>query len=169
MENSIPNELEFEPGRLTYKDVRYMFIRPEVIAAWQKALETEVGPEKCAEIMMAAGGVGGAKSSQRYKEVFNYTEQEIVEFMCRMGGEIGWGIFRLEHLDVDRSQMIVEVGDSPFAAAYGPSETGVCHLIRGVMTGMGAGIFRAQTEFSSEETACVAKGDSSCRFEVKAR
>ncbi|MFQ5611905.1 MAG: hydantoinase B/oxoprolinase family protein [Anaerolineae bacterium] len=166
LENAILNELTFETGHLNYKGVRYMFIRPEVIATWQKGLEAEVGPEKCAEIMMAAGGVGGAKSSQRYKEVFNYTEQEIVEFMCKMGGEIGWGIFRLAHLDLDAGQMIVEVRDSPFAAAYGPSETSVCHLIRGVMGGMGAGIFGPQAEVSSQETACAAKGDPACRFEV---
>ena len=93
MDNSILQQLVFEPGRLTFKEVRYMFIRPEVIAALHKALEAELGPEKCADIMMAAGNVGGAKSSQRYKEVYGYNEREIVEFMCKMGGEIGWESF----------------------------------------------------------------------------
>ena len=46
MENSILEQLEFETGRLLFKDVRYMFIRPEVIATWQKALEVEVGSKK---------------------------------------------------------------------------------------------------------------------------
>ena len=165
MENSILERLEFETGRLMFKEVRYMFIRPEVIATLHKQLEAELGPEKCADIMMAAGNVCGAKSSQRYKEVFGYSEQEIVEFMCRMGGEIGWGIFSLAHLDVDRGEMVIEVKDSPFAAGYGASETGVCHLIRGVMGGMGAGIFGG--EVASLETACTAKGDACCRFEVK--
>ena len=165
MENSIIERLEFKTGYLLFKDVRYMFIRPEVIDTIHKRMEAELGPEKCAEIMMAAGDVGGAKSSQRYKEVFGYSEQEIVEFMCKMGGEIGWGIFSLGKLDLDRGEMIIEVRDSPFAAAYGPSEAGVCHLIRGVMGGMGAGIF--ETGVSSEETACMAKGDDCCRFEVR--
>lgn len=165
MQNSILEQLEFETGRLIFKDVRYLFIRPEVIATLHQRIEAEVGPDKCAEIMMAAGNVGGAKSSQRYKEVFGYSEREIVEFMSKMGGEIGWGIFSLEHLDVDKGEMIIEVKDSPFATAYGPSESSVCHLIRGVMGGMGAGIFGG--EVSSLETACVARGDAVCRFEVK--
>ena len=165
MENSIIEQLKFETGHLNFKDVRYMFIRPEVIATWQKALEAEVGLEKCAEMMMAAGNVGGSKSSQRYKEVFGYSEQEIVEFMCKMGGEIGWGIFSLAHLDVEQGKMIIEVGDSPFAAAYGPAESSVCHLIRGVMAGLGGGVLGG--DVSSLETACAAKGDSICRFEVQ--
>nr|BAL57584.1 4-vinyl reductase 4VR [uncultured Chloroflexota bacterium] len=165
MKNSILEQLVFEPGRLVYKDVRYMFIRPEVIVTLQKALEAEVGPEKCGQMMMAAGNVGGSKSSQRYKEVFGYNEQQIVEFMCRMGGEIGWGVFRLQHLDVAGGEMVIEVSDSPFAAAYGPAQTGVCHLIRGVLAGMGAGIFGG--EVTSTETACTATGAATCRFEVR--
>lgn len=167
MENSILEQLIFEPGRLTFKEVRYLFIRPEVIATLHQAIAAEVGPEKCAEIMMAAGNVGGSKSSQRYKEVFGYSEREIVEFMCKMGGEIGWGIFQLKHLDVDKGEMIIEVTDSPFAAAYGPAQSGVCHLIRGVMAGMGAGIFGA--EVTSLETRCAARGEAQCRFEVRKR
>lgn len=165
MQNSILEQLAFETGHLNYKGVRYMLIRPEVIATWHKALAAEVGPEKCAAMMMAAGMTGGAKSSQRYKEVFNYTEREIVEFMCKMGGEIGWGIFHLAKLDIERGQMIIEVADSPFAAAYGPAEQPVCHLLRGVMAGLGAGVLGG--EVVSLETACVATGDPRCRFEVQ--
>ena len=167
MKNSILEQLTFETGHLNFKGVRYMLIRPEVIAALQKSLEAEVGPEKCAEMMMAAGNVGGSKSSQRFKEVFNYNESEIVEFMCKMGGEIGWGIFRLEQLDLEQGKLVIEVGDSPFAAAYGPSDSSVCHLIRGVMAGLGGGIFGG--EVTSLETTCAARGEARCRFEVQKR
>lgn len=165
MKNSILEQLEFETGHLIFKDVRYMFIRPEVIVTLHKGIEAEVGPEKCAEIMVSAGSVGGDKSSRRFKEVFGYSEQEIAEFMCKMGGEIGWGIFSLEHLDVDNGEMVVTVKDSPFAAAYGPAEAGVCHLIRGVMAGIGAGLFDGPV--SAIESTCAAKGDDLCRFEIK--
>jgi predicted hydrocarbon binding protein len=164
MENSILGQLVFEPGRLTFKDVPYILIRPEVIAALHKGIAAEVGPEKCAEIMQAAGSVGGAKSSQRFKELFGYNEQQIVEFMCQMGGEIGWGVFRLAQLDLEKGQLVVEITESPFAAAYGPAESSVCHLIRGVLTGLGGSIFGGPV--SAIETACAAKGDLCCRFEV---
>lgn len=165
MENTILNEIVFEPGQLLYKDVRYVLIRPEVLAGLQKQIEAELGLEKCAQILIAAGNVGGAKSSQRYKEVFGYSDRQIVEFMCNMGSQIGWGSFRLASLDIANGELIVEVKDSPFAAAYGAATHSVCHLIRGVMGGMGAGIFGG--EVTSAESACVAKGDARCRFEIK--
>lgn len=164
MDNSILNELMFEPGRLVFKEVRYLLIRPEVVASLHKALEAEVGPERCAAIMTAAGNVGGSKSSQKFREVFGYSDREIAEFMCRMGREIGWGIFSLEHLDVEGGELVITVSDSPFAAAYGPAEAAVCHLIRGVTAGIGAAVFGA--EAVSAETACAASGGTACRFEV---
>jgi predicted hydrocarbon binding protein len=167
MNNSIIERLEFETGRLIFKDVRYMLIRPDVLISLQKSIEAELGPEKCLKIMMAAGNLGGRRSSQRFKEAFGYGEREIVEFMCGMGGEIGWGVFSLVELAVEAGTMIIEVTDSPYAAVYGPSETPVCHLIRGVLAGLGAGVFEADVR--SDETACAAAGAPACRFEVRRR
>ena len=61
--------------------------------------------------------------------------------------------------------MVIAVEDPPFAAAYGPAKSGVCHLIRGVTAGMGVGIFGG--EVSSLETACMAKGDAHCSFDIR--
>ncbi|MFQ6016192.1 MAG: V4R domain-containing protein [Anaerolineae bacterium] len=166
MTNTILDNLQYDAdkGCITFKDVRYFLIRAETIVDFQKAVEAVVG-EKCAEMMAAGGYTGGALSSKRYKEVFGYSNEEIVSFMCGMGAEIGWGKFRLDKLDMETKEMIIEVQNSPFAEAYGPSDSGVCHMIRGVMAGMGAGIFGGDVQ--SEETRCVAKGDLVCRFEVR--
>jgi predicted hydrocarbon binding protein len=165
MGNEILDNLNYETGRLTFKDVRYMLIRPDTVVDFQKVVEEMVGPEKCAEAMMAGGYTGGSHSSKRYKEVFNYTDDEIVAFMCKMGGEIGWGKFNVVKLDVPGKEFIVEVENSAFAAAYGEADWGVCHMIRGVLAGMAAGIFGSHV--ASEETACVAKGDPVCRFIIR--
>ncbi|NIN66729.1 MAG: hypothetical protein GTO63_18980 [Anaerolineae bacterium] len=166
MDNSILDNLEYsaEEGRIAFKGVPYMVIRPDTVVDFQKAVEAEVG-DRVAEMMMAGGYTGGSRSSRRYKEVFNYSDEEIVAFMCRMGGEIGWGKFEVEKLDVDNRQLIVVVKNSPFAEAYGDAENGVCHMIRGVMAGMATGIF--DTEVESEEVLCRAKGDELCRFVLK--
>jgi very-short-patch-repair endonuclease len=118
--NAILDGLEYDAsaGRLSYKGVRYVLIRPETLAALQTAVEAEIGPENCAEIMQAGGFTGGALSARRYREVFGYSDREIAEFMCRMGREIGWGGFTLVKLDVGKREMLVEVSGSPFAEAY---------------------------------------------------
>ena len=170
MSNEILDNLSYETGRLTFNDVRYFLIRPDTVVDFQKAVETLVGPEKCAETMMAGGYTGGSRSSKRYKEAFDYTDQEIVAFMCRMGAEIGWGRFNLVELDPSSERLVVEVEDSAFAEAYALDQAEgsllpVCHMIRGVLAGMAAGIFGR--DVASEETACVAKGDAVCCFVIQ--
>lgn len=166
-ENSILADLVFTPeaGRLSFKDVRYMLIRPDTIIDFQKAVEAEVGVERCAEMMMAGGVTGGSRSAARYKDEFGLSDAEIAEFMCNMGREIGWGHFSLRELDSEGGRLVVEVSDSPFAAAYGQADQGVCHLTRGVLAGLAAGIFGTQVR--SAETSCRARGDDICRFEIE--
>jgi predicted hydrocarbon binding protein len=158
-----------DSGAITFKDVRYMLIRPDTVVDLQKAVEAMVGPKKCAEAIMAGGYTGGSRSSRRYKEVFNYTDQEIVAFMCQMGGEIGWGRFSLIELDTMAKRLVIEVAGSPFAEAYvgdrsQASEFPVCHMIRGVLAGMAAGMFGE--DVAAEEISCVAKGDPICHFVI---
>lgn len=165
MANSILDNIEYfeNEGAIIFKDVRYMLIRPDTVVDFQKAVEAELG-DRTAEMMMAGGYAGGSRSSQKYKDVFHYSDEEIVAFMCNMGREIGWGDFEVEEFDQEGGRLIVLVRNSAFAEAYGSAQKGVCHLIRGVMAGMAAGIFG--TDVRSEETHCRAKGDELCRFVI---
>jgi len=165
MANSILDSLEYDEvqGSVTFKGVRYMLIRPDTVVDFQKAVEAALG-ERAAEMMMAGGYTGGSRSSQKYKEVFHYSDAEIVAFMCNMGREIGWGDFEVQEFDREGRKLIVQVRNSAFAEAYGSAKKGVCHMIRGVMAGLAAGIFG--TEVKSEETHCLAKGDEVCRFVI---
>ncbi|MFQ5575977.1 MAG: V4R domain-containing protein [Anaerolineae bacterium] len=180
--NSILSELVFNPteGGLRFKGVRYLLIRPETIASFQKSLEAEAGRPAAGQILYAGGFTGGQLSGRKYKDTFGLSDREAVEFMCRMGGEIGWGHFRLVELDSGARRLVVEVNHSPFAVAYAAAgvdeqsniqhptskiEGGVCHLIRGVLGGLAAGVF--STAVTARETHCAARGDSTCRFEVE--
>ena len=166
-ENSILSELVYHPdeGSLRFKSVRYLLIRPETLASFQKALEAEVGWEKTGDILYAGGFTGGKLSGQKYKSTFGLSDREAVEFMCQMGREIGWGHFKLLELDPEVYYMLVEVTGSPFASAYGEAaDSGVCHLIRGVLGGLGEGIFGEPVV--AQEVRCTAMGDERCRFEI---
>jgi predicted hydrocarbon binding protein len=168
-QESILSDLTSHPeqGALRIKDVRYLLIRPETLMSFQKELEAEVGFARAGEILYPGGFTGGKLSGHKYKQAFGLSDRQAVEFMCRMGGEIGWGCFRLIELDEDAHSLCVEVQNSPFAEAYGRgAQGGVCHLIRGVLGGLGAGVFGV--EVVAQETLCLAKGDGECRFEVKA-
>jgi predicted hydrocarbon binding protein len=165
MDNEIIKDINFvqEKGGLFYKNVRYLLIRPETIIAFQKGLEKEIGV-KAQQILFESGFTGGTLSSKRYREVFSFSDEEIVRFMVKMGPQIGWGRFELERFDLDQKRLIVKVLHSPFAESYGPSGSGVCHFIRGVLAGTTSVIFGEKKE--GKETDCIAKGDPFCRFDI---
>lgn len=157
-DNSILSELTYFPdrGALVFNGVRYLLIRPETLQSMNLAEEQ----------LLAGGFAGGKLSGLQYKETLGLTEAEAVEFMCRMGSEIGWGRFQLIELDEAGNRLIVEVEHSPFAEGYEePSQTGVCHMTRGVLSGLAAGLFGV--EVVSSEVLCMAKGDPQCRFEIE--
>jgi predicted hydrocarbon binding protein len=132
----------------------------------QQAAEGELGALRAASVFFAGGFSGGKLSGEKYKQTLGLTDAEAVEFMCRMGGEIGWGQFRLVELDETGRRLVVEVKHSPFAEGYDePSKSGVCHLTRGVLSGLATGLFGV--EVGSEEVQCLAKGDPLCRFEIE--
>jgi predicted hydrocarbon binding protein len=165
MTNSILADLKFDDtrGALLYNDVRYLLIRPETLIAFQKAAEEKLGAD-AAELLHAGGFTGGTLSAKRYREAFGLSAEQSVEFMAKMGTEIGWGRFTVSSFSVSSYTLELIVESSPFAAAYGKSYRGVCHLIRGVFGGLACGIFGRDVESREEE--CLALGHARCRFVI---
>ncbi len=166
MDNSILADLKFNDARgaLLYNDVRYLLIRPETLIAFQKAAEEKLGAG-ADELLYAGGFTGGTLSAKKYREVFGLTDAQSVEFMAKMGTEIGWGKLQITNYDAARQELVLVAESSPFAAAYGKSARGVCHLIRGVFAGMASGIFGCEVESREEE--CLAMGHARCKFVIR--
>jgi len=165
MNNEILRELHFvqEKGGLFFKEVRYLLIRPETLASFQKAIEWELG-EKASQILYQSGFQGGTLSSKKYREALDLSDEEIIHFMMEMGTQIGWGRFELERFDPSENILILKVHHSPFAEAYGSSSSSVCHFICGVLAGMASVVFKR--DLVARESACLSKGDEYCRFEI---
>lgn len=170
MQNSILFELEWNPegGALLFKEVRYLLIRPETLYGIVEAAEAELGPKRAGEIFYRGGFVGGQLSGKRYREAMNLDTRGAVEFMCNMGGEIGWGRFELVEFDANAARLVVHIHNSVFADAHLRAsrnvEQGVCDLIRGVMGGLVSGL--TGLEVTTHETHCRARGHDYCRIEV---
>jgi predicted hydrocarbon binding protein len=163
--NSILNHLEYDKtsGALTYKGVRYLLIRPETIITFQKEMETSLG-EKTKQAFYEGGFSGGFLSSNKYKEIFKFSDRQIIEFMMEMGTEIGWGCFSLTHFDLEKKVLRVSVKNSPFVRSPGESSKGTCDLIRGVVGGMASVIFNQTC--TASEVECISKGFDRCLFVV---
>ena len=164
-QNSIIDQLISDPisGTLTYKEVRYLLIRPETIVGFQKAIEN-LNKTAAHEALFQGGFRGGHLSAQKYKESQNLSDNETIGFMMNMGAEIGWGSFQLMEYDLENRKLQIRVENSAFAEAYGESTEGVCHLIRGVLSGLATVLFARNCKASESE--CLAKGDPHCIFQV---
>jgi len=145
-------------GALTIGGARYLLIRPETLAALQKASEAALGPAAAA-CFVAGGRAGGGKAAAS----LSGSREARVRRLMDTGGAIGWGAFTLERLTADA--MVVVVRRSPFAEAYGASTQPVCHLIRGVLESLAAVTLAGAPPVV--ETACAAMGAAACRFETR--
>jgi len=163
MENKILEELKFNQsgGELSFKGVRYMLIRPETLIEFQKRVEELLG-DKGKDLLYQGGFKGGSLSAAKYRDVFHFSDEEIIDFMLKMGGEIGWGHFSLVEMDLRKKKMVIDVINS---LAYGKSDGPVCHFTRGALGGKGEVVFRQPV--TALEVQCQAKGDTNCRFIIQ--
>lgn len=166
-EKNIISQLTHDPkkGAILFSDVRYLLIRPETLASFQDMLEKEIGIERSGDILYSGGFTGGKLSGQKYKESYDLSDKEALEFMCRMGGEIGWGSMTIQQLDNENKRLTIKVTHSPFAEAYVGDQNHACHLLRGVFGGLSTWIFGSEVE--ARETKCMANGDNFCLFEYE--
>jgi predicted hydrocarbon binding protein len=155
----VPEALSHDgEGRLFFHGSRYLLIRPETLAGVHHALETALGAQ-AGEYLRAGGRAGGNRATADPAGA----PRERVERLLAIGGEIGWGVFSLDALGA--SELVVSVRHSPFAEAYGPAREPVCHLTRGVLEALAAQVLARPARVV--ETACVATGATTCRFEAR--
>jgi predicted hydrocarbon binding protein len=134
----------------------YILIRPETLVGIQKAIEAALGA-RAGECLAEGGRAGGAKATATL-------EGDAIGRAHRLlsaGREIGWGDFALERLTP--TALVVSVGGSPFARAYGAAAAPVCHLTRGVLESLAAVVLERPA--AMVETVCAAMGADRCRFE----
>ena len=165
--NSIIDQLVYDSssGALTYRDVRYVVIRPETIVGFQKTIEKH-NLNGARDALFQGGYQGGYLSATKFREQQNLSDTETIKFMMTMGAEIGWGHFQLLEYDLENRKLQIRVENSAFAQAYGDATEGVCHLISGVLSGLASVLFGRNCKGS--EIECLAKGDRHCVFHISA-
>lgn len=155
-------QLDENRGALSAHGYRLLLMHPETIMEIQLALEEKIGLE-AGQIIYRGGYVIGLREARRQRDA-GISDEEIVKNVCARLGAQGWGIFKMENLDLWRHELVFRVDHSPFAYAYGKSATGVDHLVRGVFSGVCEVIF--DKKVVATESMCRAMGDDHCQFMV---
>ena len=163
--NQILESLLFEPeaGRLSLQQIRYFLVRPSMLVELQKALETYL-PAEAGSLLSGAAQNEGIVLASRLKEVFGYSGEEVLRSLCFLLQETGWGVVKLEMVNLENRELMFGATQSPFAEEYGPAVQPVCHVLLGLLNGAAIGLFESEVE--GMEVQCQARGDSSCRFVV---
>jgi predicted hydrocarbon binding protein len=166
--NQLLDSLEYDPGRgsLALQSARYVLMQPSLLMEIQKNLEGEHGREAAALFIEAGQGEGAALAG-RYRDVFGYPPEQVLSSVAFLLTESGWGTFSLEMMNFEGRELVFKVEESPFPEVYGPSIQPVCHLVQGILRGVGLALFDVET--TGMEVQCTAKGDTCCRFVVSAK
>jgi predicted hydrocarbon binding protein len=151
-------------GDIRFNQVRYMLIRPETLIAIQKTMEEATGVD-AGNILFQGGLAGGRLSGRRFRKNFEQSEEDYLRFFAKMGTSIGWGHFRVLSCDIPRKKFSFSVKNSPFVGSYGQSSNPVCHILRGVLAGLGESMFAEAME--AKESSCAAMGNGECVFQVQ--
>lgn len=167
MSNEVIANLEFddETGVLSYHGIRYFLIRPETLGDLYTLLKQSMG-KKGDNAFFQAGYTGVSRSLRAYEAQLGLKGEALLSFLTKMGSHLGWGSMALLSLDLPGKRMRIEVKNSVFAQAGGGQEA-QCHMLRGVLAAMGEAVFGSPA--SVREVACLAKGDASCHFVIRAR
>jgi predicted hydrocarbon binding protein len=166
--NQLLGSLEYdsERGSLSLQNARYVLMPPALLMELQKNLEGAHGRE-AAQFFIEAGVGEGTAIAGRFRDVFGYPPDQVLGAVAFLLSESGWGTFTAEMLNLEGRELVFRVMESPFADVYGPSIQPVCHMVLGLLQGVGMAIF--DTETTGMEVQCAAKGDTCCRFVVSGK
>jgi len=166
--NQLLGSLEYdsERGSLSLQSARYVLTPPSLLMEIQKNVEGEHGRDAAAFFIEA--GVGeGASLAGRFRDVFGYPPEQVLSSLAFLLSVSGWVIFSVDRMNLEGRELVFKVLESPFAEIYGPSIQPVCHIVLGLLRGVGFVLFDVET--TGMEVQCAAKGDTCCRFVVSAK
>jgi bacteriochlorophyll 4-vinyl reductase len=92
-------------------------------------------------------------------------DENLLATIAKLKQKEGWASIDFKKVSLKKKLGTVIVKNSFEAEGYGKSDTPVCHFLRGYLAG--ALSITLNTEINLIETACAAKGDPNCEFQIK--
>lgn len=154
-------QIKFSDGELVVMGARDCFTPAITYVETLKAL-TNAGKEYLIYSSAKKAGYDWFSNMSKYYPGMKQTEA--INWGVKLISLSGWGIPRVENLDIEKKTTVFTLTNSITAKLYGHSDFPVDHLFRGLVAGGGS--FILKDNLDSIETHCAAKGDGICRFVV---
>jgi len=108
----------------------------------------------------------GSKLFEDYKKISGSRDPRImIDMACAFGFNMGWGVFKLQELNLTKKTMKIRVYDNFECTAGKGTGKPYSHFLRGIAAGLFLHCFR--TAVAVEETKCIAQGDAFCEFLIR--
>lgn len=131
----LPIQVDDETGIWTTDALPMLYVPRHFFINNHKAIEDEIGSERYAEILYRAG----------YKSAYHWCEKEaalhglsgraVFEHYMKRLSQRGWGLFTVEHLDIDSGAARVRLDQSAFVYEYGKVNRKVEYMFTGWFAG----------------------------------
>ena len=160
---SFRERLVFDSARGEYRDgaIRYMMIRPDALMG----LFAELPPEQRLGALAALGRSvckHGGQSAASYQAMGATDAARMMQTIAQTAPQLGWGVWRFHP---QPEVVMLEVENSPFAAAAPNSRHPVCHAITGMLTAIGPMVLGGATN-ATEQRCAAQDGGTLCQFRI---
>lgn len=149
-------------GELRDGPRRYLLLRPDALMTMFRLLPPDTRALALGALEQAVHQQG-SDSARAYLAHSGGDVEKLLTLIEGTSPQLGWGTWRFE---ADGDTLRLEVHNSPFAQAFGPSEQPVCHAVKGMLRGL-ADLWLGCPAQSSE-LKCSAQNHASCTFEARA-
>jgi predicted hydrocarbon binding protein len=141
---------------------RYLLLRADTLMTMFLRLP-EPARASALDALEEAVHAQGSDSARAYLAQAGGDGDALLASIERTAPQLGWGRWQFE---ASGERLRLEVRNSPFAQGFGPSETPVCHAVRGMLRGVAD--LRLGRASRSLELRCASQGHASCLFEALA-
>jgi hypothetical protein len=148
-------------GAILDQDRRYILLRADALMGMLRRLSPAARDEAFAAFE-ASIFEQGSNSARAYRALGQGDGAQLAHAVAATAPQLGWGLWSFE---VQPDRLRLTVANSPFAAAYGASQTPVCHPIVGMARGVAGLVFERPAV--AREVACMAMGAPHCVFEAE--
>ena len=160
---SFRERLVFDPASGEYRDgaIRYMMIRNDALMGLFAELSPEQRLGALAALERSIRNHGG-QSAATYQAMGATDAAGMMQTIAETAPQLGWGVWRFH---AALRAVMLEVENSPFAAAAGGSAHPVCHAITGMLTAIGPMLLGGRAV--AVEQRCAARdGGVLCQFHI---
>lgn len=161
----LSRELELTDGEIQLMKTSVNLIPTALFCELQKNMINLRGFAKAYDQIYSSAKKGSKKYNDSFIQKHKFEDKrKILNWQIKIVTMSGWGQLEIAYVDLQKNELIIKYGNSPFAAKYGKSKYPVCIVPTAFTAGGVSSNFGI--DIDAVETKCMAMGDPFCQIEL---